>query len=651
MSHASWKHVVGVVGVGFVAVFGVGLARTAGNVASSSEGPAEERARHTFARLGVVAAGSKGRLCSFEPGARMAYEVHSSTEVELDMSRLSQSVDVQAGTEVVTTPPQHHVVERDWRLELAAIARGEDGSSVLAARIEDRGTTVEGGGISPPDNPHLSDTFLIRVDANCNLHEFGWRSEGDLEAAYEQQVMAAGLGFSGPAQTAEAASYGALSFDATGRYMANYRYEDGRIEGAATSYILGREAQRGAPVGANVLSSTIEVELGPSVWFETLTNERDLEFTLQGRGFGTHFRSTKAARVEPGSFTPSVDLDDGGWSFGLVLPPQRDPSQDFDETLRDRPAKDLLSSYRELIAAGEHSETKKLLRDWLRANPGQTRELIALLQAGEFDGDDTERATLFAALGEANTDEAKLALTDILADWPRPEEQIWAAHAIAGVEQPSAEMIELIAGSARDADLHPVARASMALALGSVAGGDSEGATMARDQIREWLETPADDAQLGLGLAAAGNAGSDELADAVGVWIEHETPQVREQATKALRQMSPELATPHLERALDDEDVGVRATAFETAATVARKYDRAPSESLIERAGASLDELEDLERRAAVTLLGEAARRGDTRADALLREHLSERLESGDASPQELAALGRHAAGHWQRSN
>jgi HEAT repeat protein len=625
--------------------------------ASATESESElERHMSLVEHARFDAAGTSGQLCAFVPGTRMRYDVVSETIVEIDVSRLKEDVDVGDGSEVevAASPAEAHRIERRWQLDLIAVALDE-GASVLAARIEDHGVEVEAGegeGAGITASPALSDVFLIRVDERCGIRAFGWRTDGDLEAAREQQLLASGLGFVAPRDTSEASSYGGTNFDATGRYAANYRYEDGRLEGEALSYSLADGVGRGAPISVEILASMIEVELGAGVWFESLKNERDLEMTFNARAFGSHFRSTNARRVPSGEFSPVVDLGDGGWSWGVLAGKQSDAAQQFDESLRDMPLADALARYRELVASGGVGEYGGMLRDWLRANPERTGELTAMLRAGEFANEQVARSGLFYALGSANTEQAKTALVDILREWPETRHQIAAAHALSMVEQPTREMLELVAVAASREDLHEVERGSMALALGAVAhsteASHPEIAAEARGQIRDWLETPSGDEQISHALLAAGNAGHDELAAEVGMYLDHESPKIRKDAAQAVRQMSPEQAYPHLEQALADEDRSVRVSALETAASVARNRDRAPSEALVELASERLGDAEQHEQRAAISLLGEAAKRGDARADGVLRDHLRAQLFAEDRNAGQLAALGRTMPGHWK---
>ncbi|EDM79454.1 hypothetical protein PPSIR1_35047 [Plesiocystis pacifica SIR-1] len=638
---------------------------------SSEDGAGSERATLEAPRVKGTFAGSAGGSalpCSFEVGTQMGYDIHTQTRVEIDFGETvaevqsSLSNQQQQGTraDIDADAAQIHEVEQDWHMDLVAVAAEDDGGTVFAARIRDRGMVAktEEGGSKPEPSANLDDTFLIRVDGRCGVKEYGWRTEGDLEATRQQQILVGGLGFWAPRSLAKSNSYSGNNFDNTGRYDAVYEYDgEGKLKGTVRSF--GQNPMRGssaravqfAPVEMTVVDSSIEAELAPGVWFESLSNFRDLELSFGDSPFGAHLRATTAKTGRFESFSPAVELDDGGWSWGIAPPARVDQSENFDPELVGVPMADVVDRYRELIEAGKGvGDYGAMLTEWLRANPGETGALVAMLEAGEFDGEDLARMGVFYALGNANTDAAKDGLTTLLRG-ESVRNQIAAAHAMSMVDSPRVEMLDIVVEGALDEAMHPIERGTMALALGAVAQhtatSDPAIAAQARETIHGWLDAPADDEQLGHALAAAGNAGHDEFGDAVGRYLDHESPKIRSTATKAMRQMSPEEAFPRLETPMVDEDRVVRTQAFETAATVARAGDAAPSEALVDLASSSLGAESQAERRAAMALIGEAAKRGSEDAGVILDDHLRAQLDRENVDPKALAAIGRNMGGRW----
>ena len=588
--------------------------------------------------------------CAFAEGARMAYAVTTRTSVDLDMQGVAQQVQVDPRqASVASSAPSKRDLERSWLLELEVLTRDERGS-ILAARISDRGmrNLYSSQGAAPSSSAALSDTFLIRVGRRCSLREFGWRSEGDLDAAREQQLMAAGLGFWAPQDTREAAAYGAASFDMSGRYQASYVYEeDGSIRGELLAFSAPQTQ-------VTVPSSVIEAQLAPGQWFASLTNERDLELAFHGVPFGTHFRSTRALATELGEFRPQVALDDGGWSWGRLGAAEGTELTRLDPALAELSYEDAMARYRELLASGNISQYGGLLRDWLRANPDQAGRLLDELREGSFEADQKGRGGLFFALGSAGTPEAGAVLVELLSsDSDRVMHQVLAAQSIAMIAEPSEPMLDALREASAREDLHEVERGSMALALGTFAresmDSQPELAAAAREEISSWLASPDDPEDLGAlshSLLAAGNAGHDELAPSVTSYLDHEDPGVRRSATHAMRNMSPEAAFPALERGLGDADRVVRTSAMHSALAVTRSHDRPPSEALRELAASSLASEHMAERAAAIRLLDEAAKRGDSQARAALQRELNEQVERGDT--RQLALIGAGMSGQWK---
>ncbi len=648
--------------LGGVATLGAGwLVVSAGQHVDDGEAPGEES---LAVRSGggpvfqgaVYLAGNEAGRCSFMPGARMAYDVRTDTTVDIDLSQLSKGVELGGpNTDVATSAAQAREVSRTWHIELEAVALENDGVSTLAAHIESRELKVRGEAPVEP-SAKLGDTFLIRVEPRCAIREFGWRTEGDLEAAHEQQILAAALGFSAPASDDDEV-WGATGFDATGRYDVSYRRTGPtQIHGEVVDFHLSTGVVQGVlPIEMSVLSSNIEVELGTGVWFEKLSSARALDLAFAREPVGGHARSTVATRAAPGRWRAAVDLDDGGWSWGSLLSrPALDEGPSFDETLVAVPVAEALSTYRDMIAEQRSTaEFGGYLQGWLRANPEGAKELVATLRSGGFEGEALARSGVFYALGSAQTPEAAAALLGILdGSGDRRAHKVAAAQALAMVDSPTPDMVELLAEQAESGALHGIERGSMALALGSLANSAADEhpliAAQARSEIEGWLSAPEDSEQLRHSLLAAGNAGHDELVVSIAPYLDHQDAKVRSSAAHALRQMSPEQAYPALEERLFDDDRSVRTSAIEAATTVCRRHDQAPPRSMVEMAGDSLEGATASEERVLLGLLGEAAQRGDARAKSLLSDRLQAQLHAAERDPQRIAALGRSISGHWK---
>lgn len=663
----------------WAAISALGLAIIAGGVAKFEHASAREGdASQASDSLGERAPKARGRgfaargvetqagRCSFLPGERMAYAVVTSSDLDLDFSPLSQGVDLgkqgaggQAG--LSTTEAQTRSLERRWTIELEALALGDDGASVLAARIDDEGVVGEGSSFNA--NVDLSPTFLIRVDGRCAIQEFGWRSEGKLDAAREQQLLALGLSFWAPERADSDAAWTGGGVDGTGRYEARYRLAEGgqRVRGEWVKQQVRASAVRGKlAVSAEVRESAIDVELADDAWFERADQGRTLSLSVAGVEVGTHASRTQARRVAvdagpQASLTAELPaVDDPGWSWGTLLHQRSAAAPAADAELVGVPAAEALTHYRELIAQRRSvAEYGVYLQGWLRANPEGAGVLLAQLRAGAFDDEDNARSGLFFALGTAQTAGARGALVDLLGS---PDDatahRISAAHAMAMVATPEPRMLELMATAATDPSLHPVERGSMTLALGAFARGaeasDPALAAEARATIDGWLAQPEDDEQLRRSILAAGNAGHDGLVESVAPYFDHEDPTVRGSAAHAMRQMSPELAFPHLGDSLRDEDSRVRARALASATAISRSHEQAPPSAMVESAARALDGAGQAEQRALLSFLRVAAEQGDAGAKAALQDRLDLELSAARRDRQRLAALGRSVPGHWQ---
>ncbi len=620
--------------------------------ASTEEGPAS-------ASKPLRRSGGNAELgpCAFVQGTRMAYEVTTRTHATLDLSPISDRVKVGGRFATQTTKAQDRQATRRWHLDMTAVAHAADGSSVLAARIVDGGTELEGEGTSPVDEA-LATPFLVRVDPRCGIEEFGWRTDGDEVIARRQQALVAALTYWAPGRDG-ALSYGGVSFDALGRYRGIYEGKPGgTIEARIDTYVEPFSQPRSpVPPTLDVERSSLVVEPGVGEWLTSLRSERRIALRVEDEQIGTMHSWVEAERAEPSAWDHQVEVGDGGWTWGLLLesPPETgNVDTAVNEALAALSAEDAVAQYLAMVHGGQTTaQYSAFLREWLRANPDGAATLVQMLEAGAFDDEAKARSALFYALGTADTPQATEALMGLVGgDDSALAHRVSAAHALAQLESPPAEVVDVLAAQAERSDIHPAARGSLAMAMGTFANKNdarsSELATAAREQIRGWLDEPGDVDELSGSLLAAGNAGHDDLVGSIAPYLDHDEPRIRQQAAHALRQMSPEEAFPRLQSSLGDDERSVRVKVLATATEVSRNHGVVPPQEMIDTAADWLSEsLDRSEERALIALLGEAAERGSQDARDALEERLEAELASEERDPARIKALGAYSGTRW----
>lgn len=596
--------------------------------------------------------------CSFTPGRRMAYDVKTSSHTTIDMNRLMSQVEIGGGAKVRaegTAIDQR--ASRQWHVDLEAVARATDGSTIVAARIDAEPTHTDDGAVGAAE--HLSDPFLVRIDRQCSVQEFGWRSEGDLVAARDQQQLVAALAYLAPEQDG-ASTYVGQVFDSVGRYAAKYSTDgNGQITGRALRYneAFGTTEGEVSPTFA-IDESNIEVTTALGDWFETLSNQRVASLSMHGLPVGTIRSTVQARRVAPRPWSASIDPTRAGWTWGLLLGQRIEGESStpaVDPALVGVPFSQAMEDFLAVIAAGGKSvDAVPQLVAWLQANPAGASDLVALLRDGGLQGQQSASAGVFLALGMANTDEASAALLEIVGGATGVAgHRVSAALAMSSVESPNEAMVDAMITAAQG-ELGTMERGSMAMSLGAFASRQAERspelAGKAREQIGDWLADPRDDEELAGSLLAAGNAGHDDLAPAIDPYLDHDDPGIRQRANHAMRNMSPDAAYPRLEPSLYDDNTAVRASAIEAAIEVSRSSGSALPDTLVDGAIEQLDagHAPKRERRALVQLLGEAARHGNEGADAVLQQHLRDEMDTGSHNLDKMRELGRHTNTHWE---
>lgn len=620
-----------------------------------ADGDAETRGKAS--RFGFGRDKAEEAPCAFADGTRMAYDVTTRSHSKIDMSGLMDQIEVGGQQMAAQATDVDQKATRRWHLDLEVVAKTAGGSAVLAAHIDAQPADF-GVGEPVPPLPQLADTFLVEVNPQCAIEQFGWRSDGNREATRDQQQLLASLNYLAPQPGEDGAS--GMVFDAVGHYYATYGLrDDGRLVGRAVEYKTPfGKVEAGIAPTFDVEASVIEVAPAPGVWFESLNNERTVTLTMYDTSVGTVTGSVVAHRAEVGDWRPAVDVSDGGWTWGVLLG-QFDASTQNEaltnSELAGVAAHDIVDQYLALVADSKNAlASTQLLTEWLQANPEGARDLLKFLQEGVFDDNVSASSRLFLALSVANTDQANAVLVDIVEGAvDAVAHRVSAAHALAQVRAPNESMLDAVVALAEDGELHSVARGSAAMSLGAFANRQAqrapELAEKAREHIQGWLDEPADDEELRGSIAAAGNAGHDELATSLDRYLEHEDPQIRQRAATAMRHMSPDEAFPRLSSGMGDDDPSVRASAIETATKVSRATKTAPPEAMVDQAIEQLDlRTPQREQKALLSFLGEAAKRGNEGAEAVLQQHFDDEMASHARDVNKLRALGRFANSRWR---
>lgn len=592
---------------------------------------------------GAAAADEAIARCRFAPGVRLAFEVEDRTTVALDLRPVLARIQPAARARLGATPAQTLDVQRRWRLDLEAVG-GDAAGTVFAARIEQQAAQdATGAALSAPAD--LDRAFLVRVGGDCAVEDFARHATADVAGARRQQAMLAGLGFHLPAGGARIAT----GFDVTGRYRARYTATRAGVDGR----ILGYDALFGGPDEARLGRGAIRVERAGG-WFDRLTLDAALTYTVEDVEVGTQTKRLDARAVAPSTWQAAVDPADGAWRWGLLLdtPDVTDRAAPRAD-LADVPVGQMVDRIRGLMASGIGvADYAALLEAWLIANPAAAGEIAQRLRAGAFADQARLRAALFFALGAANTAEARAALHGLFADAALGRGmRVQAALALSRTHPVPAGFAHALDALVEDETLDAFGRGSMALALGALAkhqaAHDPAVAAEARAAIGDWLAAPRDAEHLAHALQAAGNAG--DMAEAVAPWLADSREEVRATAARALRSSADEATLALIEARLAEETSGaVRRQLLGAALAIGRADGPLPAslraavvEGLPARGHGG-------EFAASVQLLGVAARTGDAEAEATLQRLLAAEMRAERRDPDRIAALGRQTGTRWR---
>ena len=573
----------------------------------------------------------------------MAYDVRVAVKSRLDSAPMAGGLKVSPDlTPRVSVKDANDEVQ--WHVDLESLGAASDGSTVLAAQLIDRGTST-----SPTPGSSVGETFLVRLGSRCDVREFAWRSEGDLAIAKQQQQMLSGLGWLAPRE-GERRWSGSL-LDSLGRLKTTFEQEDdlvrGQVMGVVEIFGSGPEDTE-----FEVAKSSIEIVPRAGEWLDSLSVELSVGIVAFGRPMGSLESSLHATRVDPGSWTPAVSSSTEGWTWGLLLDQAdiKSSTKAKDSKLAGVPLENVMKDYFALLGEEGKPAARSMLVEWLQANPAGALEVLEQLQSGRFGDDKIAASGVIGALGQAQTRQAGEALVALVDGKTDTRYTILATWSLTRVENPTKAMVAAMTAVADRNGLAPEIRSTVQLSLGAFAQSNAERspevAAMAREQIEGWLANPADTDDLASSLLAAGNAGHDEMLPAIEPHLDHEDPNIRKNATRALRRMSPEESYPRLTSRMSDENSTVRASAIEAMMTVSKNRGAPIPEPAV---GTAIDRLDagavQREHKVLLSLLGHASNNGSKNAKAALEQRFERARRDDDAS--ELRELGQYANNRW----
>lgn len=645
--------------VAAVIVAGIAVAALAWRTARQADAPAAT-ASAGASRPPAAAAGR--RECVFQDGQRLGVDVTMKGESSLDLSVLGKG-GAAGGLQVQVDSPKKVEVEAGWHLDVQAVQRRPDGSTVLAARIEKGPQKVSGTPVRADETGDLTPVFLVRLDRRCAFAGFARREGVDLKGARTQQSMLATLQWQYP-PTGEPGRFEAVERDANGVYKARYALVEATDDTLLLRHQLAYERlyqNSAAPIGGSSVKPGgvgLKVRPGAGPWFDSLELDQSSEMTIGNVPVG-HMKARTVARVVPaGDADMSVDPDDQAWVWGDLFEMQFPEAEATDADvlfgMKGIPFEDALAEYRRLVGDPKRNlrDWVNFLRDWVRAHPEGVPAILKAIQDKQFPQQYGEPAVFFA-LSLADTPEARAGLLAVLGDDAfGSHNQARAALALADSRTlPDGYLPELLkqsrgdgSGSAADRD----GVASLTPMLGVVARTQQRqnpaAAAAAKAELMGRLEGETEPWRLQAALTGVGNLGGDEVLEPVRPFLTNEDPEVRAAAASALRSVSPDKARGLYGPALASEgDPQVREAWVRAYWNQSFEARQAPPEEVVTASATALATESNPNVLAAhIELLGMAARKGDAGARAALEALLKAELGKAPRNYSLLQVLGQY---------
>lgn len=645
-------------------VMGAGIAVAA--VAWYATREAETPAAAVAAGASRTPGGAAGRReCIFQDGQRLGVDVTMTSDTALDLSVLGKGAS-GGGLHVHVAPPKKVQAEAAWHLELQAVQRRPDGSTVLAARIEKGPQKVTGLGSEDATSGDIRPIFLVRMDRNCALAEFARRDGVDLKGARSQQSMLATLQWRYP-PAGKQARFETVERDANGWYKARNVLVETADETLLLRHHVGYERLfqgDASPAGRTSMKTGgagLKVRPGAGPWFESLELDQTSELAMADVPVG-EMKTRMVAKAGRARDTDlSVDPDDGTWIWGdlfeMEFPEVETSDADVLFGMKGIPFEDALVEYLRLLEDPNKNlrDYVNFLRDWVRVHPEGVPAILGAIRDKRFPADYGEPAVFFA-LSLADIPEARAGLLAVMGDGSfGTHNQARAALALADSSTlPGGYMGELLKQSRGDGSDSVADRdgvMSLTPMLGVVARTQRKlnpaAAAAAKAELMGRLEKETEPWRLAATLTGVGNIGDDSVLEPVKPFLTNADPRVREAAASALRHVSPNRAAGVYQPTLTAEtDPQVRETLVRSYWNQSFSARLTPPEEVV---GASVEALSTESNpdvlAAHIDLLGMAAQKGDGSARTALEGLLKAELAKRPWNLQLIQILGQFTGG------
>lgn len=505
------------------------LARTPATPPAPAPDPAAPSPADAPTARADAPAPTRPRECVFTAGERTAWALETSSAGVLTPLASAGSM----AAEVVTRA----------QLEVEPLA-----ADTLLARLDGVATTAT------RDAKGLAAPFLLKVGRTCEIEAYARLDTTSNATARLQQALAMELAWAWPAAPETSAAR-----DGVGPYAR--RLTPGQDDaGPYVHRAIERYTRTWAAAGERVPSdSHLLVRPGAGPWFDTLEGMTTVELPV---GAVTTRVEARTARPAAHALADAprdaaryqwIDLLDQVTSDGRRAAREETPSdRRARAAVAHQTASEAISSHEARVAAGVGvAQAWPPLTAWIEATPAGAAQLREALEQGRVSEQAT--MTIYVALGQARTPEARDALLAIFRDAEAPVyERSRAMFNLADRDDVDASLAQEFASLAQGLESAPtkggrfLGREAL-LALGMMADLQKSPAiaSLAVQAARGALTAGGDrPSALRPAFGALANLGDPEFLGDLEPYSRHPVAKVREYATVAVRRMPPEKTLP-----------------------------------------------------------------------------------------------------------